>query len=180
MDIIDKPFDVCVHRFLCGTGKYGMIVFDLHKEVLNCSIKLHVIIRDDEDEEEEDKDEVTRIIEFKDEDTRIIEFNKSIVVIMLWDKGRNDDHKINMWMLDDDACLGGGVEASWTPMFSIDLSSIDLAKPALLILGYFNNRDLLLLTCHVWISCNGDKKDAKIVPISVEMDGHGYKYSNAV
>ncbi|KAK1352856.1 F-box domain-containing protein [Heracleum sosnowskyi] len=152
-----RRFDVCFNGFLCGPGTHGMMLeFDLHKEVLICAIKLPVIIKDDEDDHD--------II------TSIIEFNKSIVVIKLWDKGCNDGQKINMWMLDDDACLGGGgVEASWTPMFSINV-----AMPAHSILGYFNNRDLLLLTDDMWISCNVDKKEADIVPLSVEMAGHHY------
>ncbi|KAK1352857.1 F-box domain-containing protein [Heracleum sosnowskyi] len=161
---IDIPsnrfFDVCVKGFLFGIGGYSMVVFDLHKEVLNWAIKLPVIIRDVHDDDDSEYDE-----------TRIIEFNNSIAVITLWDKGWNNGKKINMWTLDDDACLSdGGVEASWTTMFSIDL-----AASAYLVLGYFNNRDLLVLiggdNCML---CNADKKEANIVPLSVEMAGHQY------
>nr|XP_017229266.1 PREDICTED: uncharacterized protein LOC108204378 [Daucus carota subsp. sativus] len=82
--------------------------------------------------------------------------------------------KINMWMLDDDACLkGGGVEASWTIMFSIDL-----AMPAVLYNGYFSNGELLLLIRNhddcMWISCDADKKEAKIA--RVEMADHHYTH----
>ncbi|KAK1352854.1 hypothetical protein POM88_052692 [Heracleum sosnowskyi] len=199
-------FDVCVNGFLCGKGEGGMMVFDLHKEMLNYAVKRPIIIRD---------------VDGDDDETRVIEFNKSIAVIILWDSGLNDNKKINMWSLDDDECLrGGGVEASWTPMFSIDLASIGLAVPAKLILGYFNNGDLLVLTGMLFttsfkiisvlqsgepkgyiaagaikrtcefIENHVDKKvtsgfhvmltrEAKIVPLSVEM-GHACHYTQVV
>ncbi|XP_074337935.1 F-box protein CPR1-like [Apium graveolens] len=162
----NRDFDVCVKGFMCGFGTYGMMTFDLNKETLNSGIKLPAIFDDDE--------------------ARITEFNNSVAVII----SRNEldvyktdwrlDQKIYVWMLDDDTCLsGGGVEASWTPMFSIDL-----VTPSVVILGYFNKRDLLLLISsddYVWISCNSDRKEVKAVPLSVDMASHhytrdGYKY----
>lgn len=58
------------------------------------------------------------------------------------------DEMINIWTLDDDACLrGGGVEASWTPMFSIDIVlQKDIQIPSKIILSYFSNGKLLLRT----------------------------------
>ncbi|XP_074334010.1 uncharacterized protein LOC141671630 [Apium graveolens] len=114
-DPIDLPtcyFDVCFNGFLCGTSchegdgiiprieEYRMVAFDLNKEVLNCAIRLPFVCDDDHIK------------------PRIIKFNTSIVVIVLMDDMLNRNSKIKMWMLDDDACLGGlGVEATWTPMF---------------------------------------------------------------
>ncbi|XP_074334000.1 F-box/kelch-repeat protein At3g23880-like [Apium graveolens] len=175
LDPIDIPsmgnFDVCVNGYLCSIGKYGMMSFDLNKEVFNFATKLPVICDHDE--------------------ARIIEFNKSIAIAILinasnddetdWKLDRMLDKKINMWSLDDDTCLsGGGVEASWTMMFSIDL-----AMPVELCLGYFCNRDLLLLirgndytwkswNDYKWISCNADKREAKIIPLPVYMAKRNY------
>lgn len=162
-------FDVCVKGFMCGFGTYGMMTFDPNKEMLHCGIKLPVIFDDDE--------------------ARIIEFNNSVAVIIsrneldAYKTDRRLDQKIYVWMLHDDTCLGGGgVEESWTQMFSIDL-----VMPSVVILGYFHNRDLLLLISsddYVWISCNADRKEVKAVPLSVDMvdhhyirDGHKYRES---
>ncbi|KAL6526132.1 hypothetical protein OROMI_029772 [Orobanche minor] len=110
-----------------------------------------------------------------EDNAHVIEYNKCISVIILMHIGRSGDEfdcrfyeKINVWMLDDDACLrGGGVEASWTPMLSIDLDS-----PSKLSYLYFSNGDFLLLTTHdddnMWILRNADMKDVKIVPLSVD------------
>lgn len=192
MDIPSRfAFDVCINGFLCGIGEYGMMAFDLNQDVLNCTIKLPVIddahaqvlncainlpvINDAHAHDDDDYD-----YDYGDE-TRIIEFNNTVAVIMLM----GSDKKINMWTLDDDACLrGGGVEASWTPMFSIDLGT-----PAHLIHGYFSNGNLLLVLLindvKMWISCNADKKEAKIVPLSVDMakdryDCEIYKYTESL
>ncbi|KAK1352871.1 F-box domain-containing protein [Heracleum sosnowskyi] len=173
-DPIDTPlnadFDVCFNGFLCGIGKYGMMAFDLNKEVMNCGIKLPVISvdagahNDNENDNYDDDDDYyddfgdgidngddyddfgdgVHVNDGSDDDVetpiiennaRIIEFNKSIGVIILRDNGLNDNKKAYMWTLDDEACLrGGGVEASWTLMFSIDLEakivplSVDMAK----------------------------------------------------
>ena len=191
-DPIDGPddfflwhFHVCVNGFLCGIEKGVMMVFDLNKEVMNCAIKLPIVaaggVGVNGDDDEDDFDE-----EFYDAqpETRIIEFDKSIAVITLWADASDDDRngwryldkKINMWRLDDDACLkGGGVEASWTIMFCIDLE-----MSGILLNGYFSNGELLLLIRddaddhHMWISCDADKKEAKIA--RVEMAGHHYTH----
>lgn len=87
-------------------------------------------------------------------------------------------------MLNDDACLcGGGVEALWTPMFTIGS-----VRPFLINFGYFNNRDLQLLAYsdgYKWISYNADRKEAKIVPLSADMvdqyhTSHVYKYKESL
>ena len=173
---------MCVNGFLCGIDKgVGMMVFDLNKEVMNCAIKLPVVaaggvgvVGDNDDDYDEEYYDAQP-------ETHIIELDKSIAVITLWADALNGDRtggrlnkKINMWMLDDDACLkGGGVEASWTIMFSIDL-----AMPAVLYNGYFSNGELLLLIRNhddrMWISCDADKKEAKIA--RVEMADHLYTH----
>ncbi|XP_074334002.1 F-box/kelch-repeat protein At3g23880-like [Apium graveolens] len=133
-DPIDIPltgeFDVCVNGYLCGIGGYGVMSFDLNKEVSNSAIKLPVICHHVCDK------------------ARIIEYKKSVAIVILVNALNNDKtdrrfdkkltKKINMWSLDDDACLrGGGVEASWTIMLSIDF-----VMPVELFLGYFCNGDL--------------------------------------
>ncbi|KAK1352970.1 F-box domain-containing protein [Heracleum sosnowskyi] len=161
-DPIERPwnrgFDVCVNGYLCGTGNYGMMSFDLNKEVFNLAIKLPVVYDRARDE------------------ACIVEFNKSVGVVILinaWNRDKNDrrlDKKINMWSLDDDACLrGGGAEALWTIMFSIDVVT---PCPTTIFLGFFSNGNLLLLLFNnvlKWISCNADKKEAKIFPPSADM-----------
>ncbi|XP_063943378.1 putative F-box protein At3g10240 [Daucus carota subsp. sativus] len=181
-DFLSGHFNVCVNGFLCGIDKgVGMMVFDLNKEVMNCAIKLPVVaaggvgvVGDNDDDYDEEYYDAQP-------ETHIIELDKSIAVITLWADALNGDRtggrlnkKINMWMLDDDACLkGGGVEASWTIMFSIDL-----AMPAVLYNGYFSNGELLLLIRNhddrMWISCDADKKEAKIA--RVEMADHLYTH----
>ncbi|KAK1371065.1 hypothetical protein POM88_037157 [Heracleum sosnowskyi] len=213
-DPIDTPlegdFDVCVNGFLCGIGDYGMMAFDLNKEVLNCGIKLPVISVDNGNDNENDYyddfgdgidngvdyddfgdnidngddyddfgDNIDNGDDYDDDETRItesnaciIEFNKSIGVIILRDTGLNADKKVYMCTLDDEACLrGGGVEASWALMFSIDL-----VMRAYITHGYFSNRDLQIILDYadVWISCNVDKREAKIVPLLIGMAKHQY------
>lgn len=171
-DQIDIPcsgdFHVRVGGFLCSIGEQGMMAFDLNKEVLNCAMKLPIVISDNDG-------------------ARVIEFKNSVAVIIMVDqlnyvnRDWRLDEKINMWTLNDEACLrGGGVEASWTPMFSIDIftaANPDMA--ATIIHGYFRERDLLLLIInemndYAWISCDFDKKEVKIVPFLVDMDDHYY------
>ncbi|XP_074354822.1 putative F-box protein At1g47790 [Apium graveolens] len=223
-DPIDRPlaadFDVCVNGFLCGIGEYGMMAFDLNKEVLNCGIKLPVFsaeasVDDNEndddyygeaegdDNDDNDYGEGDHDNDYNDDDdygdgddgpgyyetrvtesnARIIEYSKSIAVLVLRDNGLNYNKRVKMWTLDDDACLcGGGVEASWTPVFSIDLGI-----PAYIVHGFFSNKDvqILLENVDVWISCNIDKKEAKIIPLSIDMakelyNRHIYKYTESL
>ncbi|XP_063943380.1 putative F-box protein At4g21240 [Daucus carota subsp. sativus] len=177
-------FNVCVNGLLFGVKKDALMVFDLNTEVLNCAIKLP-------------RDVAAAIVAARavtaaavgglnivnsyeaHPKTHIIEYNKSVAVIMLWANALNDDRTgqgfnkaINMWKLEDDSCLrGGGVEASWTLMFSIDL-----AMPTELFNGYFSNGDLLLLIGYEdyrWISCNARKKEARIARVYI-LEDHRY------
>ncbi|KAK1360082.1 F-box domain-containing protein [Heracleum sosnowskyi] len=148
----NDDFDVCVNGFLCCTGMYGMMAFDLNKEVLNCAIKFPVCTFD----------------------ARIIEFNDSIAVIVSMANESND--KINMWTLDDEACLcGGGVEASWTLMFSVDLDLL-----VQFVYSYFRNGDLLLMTDDdEWLVYDFYKKEARVVPVSINVY-QTYKYTESL
>lgn len=147
----DDDFDVCVHGFLCCTGMYGMIAFDLNREVLNCAIKLPV----------------------RTFNARIIEFNDSVAVLLANDKESKSN--IKLWTLDNEECLrGGGVEASWTPNFSIDL---DLSVQ--FVHGYFNNGDLLVLAEGVWYLYNKDKKESRNVQVSINVR-QVYKYTESL
>ncbi|XP_017256543.1 uncharacterized protein LOC108226103 [Daucus carota subsp. sativus] len=153
---IDFPwnddFHVCLNGLLCCTGMYGMMAFDLNNEVLNCAIKLPVFSYE----------------------ARIIECNKAIAVAIAMENGL--DAKINMWTLDDDACLrAGGVVASWTLMLSVDLDLIE--HP---VYGYFGNGELLLIIDDdAWILYNANKKEAIIVPVSVDVC-QIYKYTESL
>ncbi|KAK1348666.1 F-box domain-containing protein [Heracleum sosnowskyi] len=178
-DPIDTPtsnrFDVCFNGFLVGIGEQGMMAFDLNKEVLNCAIKLPVVYDDDCD------------------DAHIIEFNNSCAVITIFYDFNYSivDERIGLWTLNDDACLrcGGGVEASWTPIFSIhtDLPPcLDKITPGSTTAGYISNGDrvLLIMNNKCWISYNVDKNEAEIVPLSGDMAdryaSHVYKYTESL
>ncbi|XP_017220909.1 F-box/kelch-repeat protein At3g06240 isoform X1 [Daucus carota subsp. sativus] len=99
-------FHVCFHGFLLATGYYikGMIAFDLNKEVFICDIKLPV-----------GSDDVkscrgTHIAQYKD-----------TIAFISYDNIRGSE-KINLWTLDNEACLsGGGLEASWTKVLGLDV-----------------------------------------------------------
>ncbi|XP_017220910.1 F-box/kelch-repeat protein At2g43445 isoform X2 [Daucus carota subsp. sativus] len=117
-------FHVCFHGFLLATGYYikGMIAFDLNKEVFICDIKLPV-----------GSDDVkscrgTHIAQYKD-----------TIAFISYDNIRGSE-KINLWTLDNEACLsGGGLEASWTKVLGLDVGvSFDNVE------GLFNNIQFLL------------------------------------
>ncbi|KAK1397310.1 hypothetical protein POM88_007173 [Heracleum sosnowskyi] len=59
---------------------------------------------------------------------------------------------IELWALDDESCLGpGGVEASWTRMFHIDINwNLDVQ----FVNGHFNISDFLLLVQDEWYLYN--------------------------
>lgn len=89
---------------------------------------------------------------------RITDFNDSVAVIIY--KNYKQICKINLWMLEDEACFhGGGIEASWTLMLNIDVS-----LPVVFVHGYFNSGDLLLLDDDLsWCLYNSDTKWFKLV-----------------
>ncbi|KAK1365290.1 hypothetical protein POM88_040851 [Heracleum sosnowskyi] len=114
-------FDVCVNGFLFAAGRYGVIAFDLKTEVFNCAIKFPAPTFDD------------NITEYNglDLDVRITEFKDFIAVIIYT---RNScDCKVDLWALDDDACLlGRGIQASWTL-----IHNIYIGQPVQFFHGYF-------------------------------------------
>lgn len=127
---LNNDFEVCLNGFLCSVGsRHGMMTFDLNKEVFTCGIKLPA---------------TTFGTSFEDikgfgANARITDFNDCISVIIY--KNYGNGCKINLWMLDDEACFRrGGFEASWTLMLNIDVS-----LPVLFVHGYFNSGDILLL-----------------------------------
>lgn len=141
-------FDVCVNGLLCCTGMYGLMAFDLNKEVFKSGIKLPVRCRD-----------------IRRYDARLTVVNDSIAVAF-FSRDEELSGKVKLWMLDDDACLRGGeVEASWTLVLSI---RVDI--PGHFVLGYFNSGDLLLVVGEdIWLSYNTEKKEVKDVPDSIYM-----------
>ncbi|XP_063938218.1 F-box protein At5g07610-like isoform X2 [Daucus carota subsp. sativus] len=120
---------VCLHGFLITTGKRGLIAFDLNKEVFVCDIKLPVNIKS-----------VHSLY-----DTQDVVFKDSIAFIAyMIDK----PHRINLWTLDDEACLrGGGVQASWTLKLNIGLD-----EQFFDVQGLNNIVDLLFFSRGWWYS----------------------------
>ncbi|KAK1352866.1 hypothetical protein POM88_052704 [Heracleum sosnowskyi] len=170
-DPIDIPyghFDVCVNGFLCGIGEHGIMAFDLNREVLNCAVKVPTI-DGVHNHAHIDSDDDTRV----HDNFQILEFHNSVAVTLLMNVD-DTNRRICIWTLNDYACLhGGGVEASWTPMFSITL-----ATSGELIRGYFSNGDFQQIIRNkddLWIYCNADKKEAKInAPLPTNTSGHHY------
>ncbi|XP_017222032.1 F-box/kelch-repeat protein At3g06240 [Daucus carota subsp. sativus] len=123
--ISDGPikFHICFHGFLCAlqhySGSKGMVAFDLNKEVFICRINVPVSSFEFGSSSE--------IAQYKDS----IAFIHSDSIM---------DGKINLWTLDNEACLsGGGVEASWTKVLILDVG-----VPFLFVEGLFNNTQFLL------------------------------------
>lgn len=151
---IDCPnsdnFNICVNGFLFAAGRYGVIAFDLKTEVFSCAIiKFPAPTFDDS------KSESTGL----NPDVRITEFKDSIAVIIYTRNG--DDCKIDLWALDDDACLRGrGIQASWTP-----IHNVYIRKPVQFIHGYFKGGDFLLSVDDVWYMYNpSNEEDALCFP----------------
>ncbi|KAK1398638.1 F-box domain-containing protein [Heracleum sosnowskyi] len=119
-----NSFDVCFHGFLFAIGRNSgmMMAFNLNKELFICDINLPGCSFDDAPGSIE-----TRVSDFKDTITVIF-----FVV---------DDGEIQLWTLDDEACLhGGGVEALWT-----NVLSIDVGVPLLFVEGLFNNFQIFVV-----------------------------------
>ncbi|KAK1369823.1 hypothetical protein POM88_035915 [Heracleum sosnowskyi] len=132
-NLIDFPVDglfyVCFNGFLCGAGSYGMIAFDLNREVFNCDIKFPAPTFDGS------------ITEFDSSNhhATISKYNNFVAVIIC--KKSDYDHKINFWSLDDEACLrGGGISASWTLRLNIIVN-----QPVQFVHRYFRGGDFLLV-----------------------------------
>ncbi|XP_074343177.1 uncharacterized protein LOC141681011 [Apium graveolens] len=69
--------------------------------------------------------------------TRVSNFNDTIAVIFC----TMDNGKIQLWTLDNEACLcGGGVQALWTKVLSIDVG-----LPLYLVEGLYNNSQFLVV-----------------------------------
>ncbi|KAK1365265.1 hypothetical protein POM88_040826 [Heracleum sosnowskyi] len=121
------------------------MTFDLNKEVFKCGINLPVTTFG------------TSLEDIKDmgADARITDLNDSIAVIIY--KNYKNNCKMNLWMLDDEACFcKGGIEASWTLVLDIDLS---LLVP--FVHGYFISGDILLLHDDDWCLYDPDTKELR-------------------
>ncbi|XP_074364465.1 F-box/kelch-repeat protein At3g23880-like [Apium graveolens] len=124
---IDVPqrnvFDICFHGFLFAIGNNsGMMAFNLNKELFICDINLPVTSFDDAQSSTK---------------TRVSNFNDTIAVIFC----TMDNGKIQLWTLDNEACLcGGGVQALWTKVLSIDVG-----LPLYLVEGLYNNSQFLVV-----------------------------------
>ncbi|KAK1386363.1 F-box domain-containing protein [Heracleum sosnowskyi] len=127
-------FGICLHGYLFAIGRNGLMAFDLNKEVFTCDIQLPVCTI------------IACIAEFKD----------SIAVII---SNFNEEGRINLWTLDDEACLcGTGVKASWTMMLTVDVG-----VECHWVYGIFNSAELLLAVLGDWFSYNLDKKVGRYI-----------------
>ncbi|XP_074322986.1 F-box protein At4g22390-like [Apium graveolens] len=131
-------YDICVDGVLCciAEGFRGVMAFDLNNEVFNCDVEFPV------------DSMISRIISIGD---------SAVGFITLEELGG----QIKFWKLDDVECLrGGGAEASWSLMVSIDVDF------GCMPLGYYGCGDfVLLIDGPVWVLYNADKKEATNLPI---------------
>ncbi|KAK1398268.1 F-box domain-containing protein [Heracleum sosnowskyi] len=128
----DLDFHVCLHGFLLTSGHKGLIAFDLNKEVFICDIELPT----------------------EPSCARITDFNDSISVSAYVEL----DNKVYLWTLESEACLqGGGVNASWTKILSVDVG-VQLGWVA----GLVNNDEFLLVEKGgEWLFYNFKNEDAR-------------------
>ncbi|WOH12843.1 hypothetical protein DCAR_0832352 [Daucus carota subsp. sativus] len=120
-------FHTCFHGFLFAlqhyfsTGSKGMVAFDLNKEVFIRDINLPV-----------------GSFDYGSSSSEIAQYKDTIAFIVSYSIA--DSAKINLWTLDNEACLsGGGVEASWTKVLSLDVG-----VPFNFVEGLFNDTQFLL------------------------------------
>ncbi|KAL8102541.1 hypothetical protein AgCh_027157 [Apium graveolens] len=128
-------FHVTVNTgLLCWATCYGIITFDLHTEVLTCNGINYTVPTFDGN--------MSNINNYNDMDSHalVTNFKDSIAVIIYKRSNYQPIYKLNLWALDNVECLrGGGIDASWTLIFNIDVNlPIDFVK------GYLNSGDLLL------------------------------------
>lgn len=124
-----------------------MIAFDLHEEVFNCVIKFPAPTFDQS---------ITEYNAF-DPHARITEYNGSSIAAIIC-RRRDYDRKINLWSLDDEACLSdGGIQASWTLRLDIIVN-----QPVQFVNGYFRGGDFLLLNDDVWYLYNSNNEEADL------------------
>ncbi|KAK1377712.1 hypothetical protein POM88_024456 [Heracleum sosnowskyi] len=150
-------FGVWVDRFLCWTTiRGGFTALDLNKEVFNFFTELPNRFKYG----------------------HIAKFNNSIVVINNEDEGYNKrGGEFSLWMLDDVECLsGGGAEASWTPMLTVN---VDVRITVLYAQQYFNTGNLLISCGGSWYLYNTDTKENKKLPVS-ETWGHIFMYKESL
>nr|XP_017223123.1 PREDICTED: uncharacterized protein LOC108199693 isoform X2 [Daucus carota subsp. sativus] len=116
-------FYICFHGFLFALQDYrgtkGMVAFDLNKEVFICDNNLPV--------GSFEYVEYSKIAQYKD------------TIAFIVSDSITDNNKINLWILDNIACLRGGVEASWTKVLSFDVGA-----PYDVVEGPFNDIQFLL------------------------------------
>ncbi|KAK1392879.1 hypothetical protein POM88_011935 [Heracleum sosnowskyi] len=149
-------FDVCVNGFLCCEGLYGMMAFDLHKEVFTCGI---------------------HPLPARSFNSTFIDFKGSIGIIT--SKGY-ESNAYNLWTLDDEACLhGGGVNASWTPRLSIDVDYPSPYPPH--VYGCFDSGEFLLCAgSGTYLLQNSNNKEPRNVPLLNTIGRRLIKYNGSM
>lgn len=148
-------FEVCVNGFLCCEGLYGLMAFDLHKEVFTCGI---------------------RPLPARSFNSSFTDFNDSIAIIV----SEDESNVYKLWTLDDEACLhGGGVKASWTLRLTIDVDFPEDSSPH--VYGCFNSGDFLLCAGRgTYLLYNSHKKVARNVSISNIIGRRLIKYNETL
>lgn len=167
---IPLKFEVCFRGYLLDIYRGTMnaiAVFNLHSDVLIFPIELPVLDQGDP----HTRDVLNSAVELPrlnpvpgpsflyDLDFHITEFQNSCALIM----HEGPLQKIILWTLDDDSCFRlADIEARWTPLFSVHLG-----MPAVVYSGFFGNGRLQVAarrigTDEFWISCDVDKKEAKL------------------
>ncbi|XP_074364582.1 F-box/WD-40 repeat-containing protein 1-like [Apium graveolens] len=164
-------FHVTVNTgLLCWAGCYGIITFDLHTEVLTCDGINYPVPTFDSN--------MSNINNYNDMDSHalVTNFKDSIAVIIYKRSNYQRIYKLNLWALDNVECLrGGGIDASWTLIFNIDVN-----LPIDFVQGYLNSGDLLLdLYQNSWYLYNPDNKEAKYFTQSFYL-GQIYKYCKSL
>lgn len=173
---IDLPykfgeFHVTVNTgLLCWATCYGIITFDLHTEVHTCNGINYTVPTFDGN--------MSNINNYNDMDSHalVTNFKDSIAVIIYKRSNYQPIYKLNLWALDNVECLrGGGIDASWTLIFNIDVN-----LPIDFVQGYLNSGDLLLdLYQNSWYLYNLDNKEARYFTQSFYL-GQIYKYSKSL
>lgn len=142
--------NVCLNGFLCcpGSRPMSMIAFDLDKEVFTFGINLPAI----------------------SSNYCITDFNDSIAFVTIMEDKSN--RAIQLWTLDNEACLRGGVEASWTVILTVD---VDFPNPRVIVC--FNSGDFLLYSVRDgYLLWNSHKKEFRNVPDSVRIANRIIRY----
>ncbi|KAK1377731.1 hypothetical protein POM88_024475 [Heracleum sosnowskyi] len=157
--------------FFCY-GCYGIITFDLHTDVIySPAIKYPVPTFKAQINNFDLLDATARITNFKDS------VNVGCKSQDSYNAGfYHMNYKLNLWALDDKACLrGGGIQASWTLIYNIRVK-----LPLNHVHGYLNTGHLLLLLYgQDWCLYSLNRKRPRYF-INKYLFGEVFKYTKSI